>query len=65
MAGKKPALMIVIGPPPKGKMAGKSAQYSPKADADYDKAHGIKAGSAKDNALDKKRGVMPKKGKGK
>lgn len=56
-------LLIVIGPA-KGKLDGQSKQWSPKADDAYDKAHGIKEGSKKDNALDRKRGVpVKKKGK--
>lgn len=56
-------LLIVIGPA-KGKLTGQSKQFSPKADAADDKARGIKEGSKKDNALDRKRGVpVKKKGK--
>ena len=32
-------------------------------DKAYDKAHGVKEGSPRDNALDKKRGVPVRKGK--
>ena len=32
-------------------------KYTEAQDKAYDKAHGIKQGSKKDNALDKKRGV--------
>lgn len=37
-------------------------KWTKAADDKYDKAHGIKEGSKKDKALDKKRGV-PDKGK--
>lgn len=36
-------------------------KWTAKSDEKYDKAHGIKEGSKKDNALDKKRGVPVKK----
>lgn len=44
-------------PPSKGK------PWTEKADAAADKKAGIKPGSARDNALDKKRGVPVRKGK--
>jgi hypothetical protein len=44
-------------------MAGKPKPWTGKKDAAWDKAHGVKEGSPKDNALDKKRGVPVKKGK--
>lgn len=37
--------------------------YTPAQDTAYDRAHGIKEGSPRDNALDRKRGVPVKKGK--
>jgi len=40
----------------------KKPAWTPKKDAAWDKAHGVKPGSPKDNALDKQRGV-PVKGK--
>lgn len=45
-------------PKPKGK------PWTEKADLAADKKAGIKPGSARDNALDKKRGVPIRKGKG-
>ena len=55
----------------KAKPKGKSMAARVKADRAYDRAHGIKEGSAKDKALDRKRGVYEaeygkgaKKGKG-
>ena len=44
---------------PKAKPPGK--KYTEAQDKAYDKAHGIVQGSAKDNALDKKRGVPVRK----
>jgi len=44
-------------PKPNGK------KWTESKDKAYDRAHGIKEGSAKDNALDKKRGVPVRKGK--
>ena len=42
-------------------------RWSEAKDEAWDKAHGVKEGSSRDNALDKKRGVpvkpAPKKGK--
>jgi hypothetical protein len=46
-------------PPSKG-----GKKYTEAQDKAYDKRHGIREGSAKDNALDKKRGVPIRKGKG-
>jgi hypothetical protein len=43
--------------PPKN---GSSKKWTAAKDEAYDKAHGIREGSAKDNALDKKRGVPVK-----
>jgi len=37
--------------------------WTSKKDAAWDKAHGVKEGSPKDNALDKKRGVPLKRKK--
>lgn len=36
-------------------------KYTEKSDAAYDKKNGIKEGSKKDNALDKKRGLPTEK----
>jgi hypothetical protein len=44
--------------PPKG-----GKKWTPAKDDAWDKAHGVKEGSKRDNALDKKRGVPVKKGK--
>jgi hypothetical protein len=41
----------------------KGKKYTEAQDQAYDKAHGIKQGSKRDNALDKKRGVPIRKGK--
>jgi hypothetical protein len=38
-------------------------KYTEAQDRAYDKAHGIREGSKRDNALDKKRGVPIRKGK--
>jgi hypothetical protein len=46
--------------PPKN---GSPKKWTAAKDEAYDKAHGIREGSAKDNALDKKRDVPVKKGK--
>jgi hypothetical protein len=44
----------------------KARPWGEAADATYDKAHGIKEGSPRDNALDRKRGLpMDTKKKGK
>jgi len=47
--------------PGKGKSAG--GKWTAAKDDAWDKAHGVKEGSKRDNALDKKRGVPLKKGK--
>jgi len=46
--------------PGKGKAGSK---WTAAKDDAWDKAHGVKEGSKRDNALDKKRGVPLKKGK--
>ena len=38
-------------------------KWTPAKDEAWDKAHNVKEGSSKDNALDKKRGVPVKKAK--
>jgi len=45
------------------KPPGKGSKWTPAKDEAWDKAHGVKEGSTRDNALDKKRGVPVKKGK--
>jgi hypothetical protein len=48
-------------------MADKSAgkKWTEAKDKAYDKAHGIREGSKRDNALDRKRGVPVRKAQGK
>lgn len=43
----------------------KGKKWTPGKDEAWDKAHGVKEGSPRDNALDRKRGVPVKKGLGK